>query len=119
MKILISARSKNKKDIVESRFGRCEFFQIYENSIDTMNVVENEGKNQSGGAGISAAQQAIDIGAQVIITGNLGPNAYELIEKAGIEAYKAGGMEIENAIEKYRKGELEAITVPGTAHHGI
>ena len=62
--------------------------------------------------------QLIDENIDVIITGNLGPNAFEIIEKSGVKAYKCDGIVIAEAIEKYKKGELEEIKMSGPAHHG-
>lgn len=53
-----------------------------------------------------------------IITGNLGPNAFELIEKSGIKAYKCDSLAISSVLEKYKNNELEEIKMSGPAHHG-
>ena len=55
----------------------------------------------------------------VIITGNLGPNAFEVMEKAEIKAYKCESTSIKAALEKYNNNELEEINIAGKAHHGI
>ncbi len=78
-----------------------------------------KGQNASGGAGIVASNQLVDEKVDVIITGNFGPNAFEIIEKAGVKAYKCESISITSVIEKYNKGELEQISMSGSAHHGI
>ncbi|SHH94550.1 NifB/NifX family molybdenum-iron cluster-binding protein [Clostridium grantii] len=118
MKIGISANGKTTEDNLDIRFGRCEYFQIHDTETKEVKVLENEGQNASGGAGIVASNQLIEEKVDTIITGNLGPNAFELIEKAGIKAYKCAGIEIISAIEKYNNGELEEISISGPAHHG-
>ncbi|KZL91405.1 dinitrogenase iron-molybdenum cofactor [Clostridium magnum DSM 2767] len=80
--------------------------------------MENEGLNSSAGAGIAASNQLVDEKVDVIVTGSLGPNAIEIIEKAGVKAYKCGNIAISSVLEKYNKGELEEIKMPGPAHHG-
>lgn len=107
MKIAISATGKTNKDLLDMRFGRCEYFQIHDTESKEVKVLENEGQNSSGGAGIAASNQLIDEKIDVIITGNLGPNAFELIEKAGIKAYKCGNININSVLDKYNNGELE------------
>lgn len=119
MKIAISAAGKNKDNLLDVRFGRCEFFQIYDNESGEFKVIENSGKSSSGGAGIVASQQLVDEEVNVIITGNLGPNAFKIIEKAEIKSYKCGSISIEAALEKFNNGELEEITLAGPAHHGM
>lgn len=118
MKIAISAKGKITDDSLDPRFGRCEYFQIYDTEVKSIKIVNNKGIEASGGAGIAAANQLIDEGADVVITGSLGPNAFEIIEKAEIKAYKGDNMSIAAAIEKYSNNELEEITIAGNAHHG-
>lgn len=119
MKIVVSATGKNKESNLDKRFGRCDYFQIYDLETKEFKVLENEGAKSSGGAGIAAASQVIEEGVDVIITGNLGPNAYELVEKAGIKAYSCEVLSIVEAIEMYQKKQLTEISVAGNAHHGV
>jgi predicted Fe-Mo cluster-binding NifX family protein len=118
MKIAISATGKTTENLLDKRFGRCEYFQIHDTEGGKAKMIDNVGQNSGGGAGIAASNQLIDEKVDVIITGNLGPNAFELIEKAGIKAYKCGNIAINLVLEKYKKGELEEIKTSGPAHHG-
>ena len=119
MKIAISASGKTNEDILDMRFGRCEYFQIHDTESGEVKVVENKGQLTSGGAGIAASQQLINEKVDVIITGNLGPNAFEIIEKSGIKAYKSENISIGTVLNKYNNGELEEIKISGPAHHGM
>jgi len=118
MKIVVSATGKNAESNLDKRFGRCDYFQIFDMETKEMKVLENEGAKSSGGAGIAAASQVIEEGVDVIITGNLGPNAYELVEKAGIKAYSCDILPVLKAIEMFEKKQLTEISVAGNAHHG-
>ncbi|MDU1320932.1 MAG: NifB/NifX family molybdenum-iron cluster-binding protein [Clostridium botulinum] len=119
MKIAISSTGKTMEDLLDMRFGRCEYFQIHDTESKEVKILENEGRNASGGAGIVASNQLVDEKVDVIITGNFGPNAFEIIEKAGVKAYKCESISITSVIEKYNKGELEQISMSGPAHHGM
>lgn len=119
MKIAISAAGKNMDSLLDVRFGRCEYFQIHDSESDEVIVVENKGLTCSGGAGIVASQQLVDENVNIIITGNLGPNAFEIIEKAKITPYKCGNVSIQSVLEKYKNNELEEITLSVPAHHGM
>lgn len=118
MKIAISATGKTINDLLDMRFGRCEYFQIHDTESGEITVLENKGQNASGGAGIVASNQLVDEKVEVIITGNLGPNAFEIIEKSGTKAYKCNDITISSVLEKYKNGELEEIKISGPAHHG-
>ncbi|MFA9463134.1 MAG: NifB/NifX family molybdenum-iron cluster-binding protein [Velocimicrobium sp.] len=57
--------------------------------------------------------------AGAIITGNLGPNAFELLEKAGIKAYSCEALPIDQVVDLFLKNQLSKITVAGKAHNGL
>ncbi|MFU0800146.1 MAG: NifB/NifX family molybdenum-iron cluster-binding protein [Xylanivirga thermophila] len=118
MKIAISSKGKTKDSLLDVRFGRCEYFQIYDTENEKINVVKNNGQVAEGGAGIAAAQQLIDRKVDVIITGNLGPNAFGLIDKANIKAYKCKSVSIDEALAQYNNGGLLELKEAGPAHHG-
>lgn len=118
MKIAISASGKNAESLLDKRFGRCEYFQVYDTESEEIKLLENKGQDSSGGAGIAASNQLIDENVDVIITGSLGPNAFELIEKSEIKAYKCDEIAIISVLEKYKNGEIEEITMSGPAYHG-
>ena len=117
MKIVISSTGKTSENLLDMRFGRCEYFQIHDTESGEVQILENKGQNSSGGAGIVASNQLIEEKVDVIITGNLGPNAFELIEKAEIKAYKCRSIAISLVLEKYNKGELVEIKMSGPANH--
>lgn len=117
MKIAISADGKTNESILDVRFGRCEYFQIHNTDIKEVKVLKNLGKSANGGAGIVAANQLVDEKVNVIITGNLGPNAFEVMEKAEIKAYKCENISMTDVLEKYKNNELEEIKISGPALH--
>lgn len=119
MKIGISAKGTTLDSLLDERFGRCEYFLIYNSNNEQINTLENRGQTAAGGAGIKAAQQLIDEKVDAIITGHLGPNAYGLIDKAGIKAYQCNRMLMSSAIHKLENNELSEIKEAGSAHHGV
>ena len=119
MKIAISAEGKNLDRILDSRFGRCEYFQIYNQEGSQLKVVENKGITAEGGAGIAAAQQIIDEEVDVVITGSLGPNAYNIIDKAKIKAFTCDNIAMEAVLKAFKNNELQEITYAGPAHRGM
>ncbi|OFI07160.1 dinitrogenase iron-molybdenum cofactor [Clostridium acetireducens DSM 10703] len=119
MKIVISAEGKNNTDLLDARFGRCPYFQIYDTETKEFKCVENKGAVSSGGAGIVASEQVIDENIDVVITGNLGPNAYRLLKGSEIKMFKSNKATIKDVLKCYEKGELEEIIQSGPEHGGI
>lgn len=119
MKVCISSLGTEGKDLLDKRFGRCDYFQIYDTESKELVAFENEGKTARGGAGIAAAQQLLEKKVEVVITGNLGPNAFMILEKAKIKTYCCGLGTVNEAIEKFMNNQLEALTQAGPSHQGM
>lgn len=119
MKIAISATGKEMDSILDRRFGRCAYFLIYDTETKEVEAIRNNGATASGGAGIAAASQVMEKNVEVVLTGNLGPNAFELLEKGEVKAYSCEAVLVSQAIEMFNQNELTLIAAAGSAHHGM
>ena len=120
MKVLFTAKNGNLDSEIDPPVGRCSYFLIVD--LDTMNFksISNESAMASGGAGIQAAQTVARIGVKVVVTGNMGPNAFRTLSTAEIDVFTGANGTIKDAIEKYKKGELKNIETPNVdSHFGI
>lgn len=108
MKIVISTTGENLDSQIDPRFGRCQYFIFIETGTMDYEVVPNNSMMASGGAGIQAAQYVIDQGAKIVITGNLGPNAYQTLNAGGLELITGVSGTVKEAVEKYKNGDLKA-----------
>ncbi|NMB27459.1 MAG: diguanylate cyclase [Tissierellia bacterium] len=118
MKIALSSGEKDLKSSLDLRFGRCSYFIIYDLETEQFKTVDNKGQSSSGGAGIAAAQQLIDESVEAVITGNVGPNAYELLNSSNIKIYKGDCIPCKDLIKFLKEGKLTEIKEAGPAHHG-
>ena len=121
MRIAVSTTSGGLDDKVSEVFGRAVSFTIVDvedGEIRNVEVIRNDFAVRGGGAGIAVSQFLADKGVEVVLTGNVGPNALSVLNSAGIKVYRAGGMKVSEAIEKFLKGELEQILVPGDPKFG-
>jgi predicted Fe-Mo cluster-binding NifX family protein len=117
MKIAVTAKSNDLKSEVDPRFGRCSYFIIID--TDTMNFeyLSNESAMSSGGAGIQAAQTVANTGVKIVITGNMGPNAFQTLTAAGILVFTGADGTVEEAVKKYKNGELKEAEAPTVGSH--
>jgi predicted Fe-Mo cluster-binding NifX family protein len=121
MRICLSVSLPNLDSPIDPRFGRAPYFLITDERGEKVKVIKNTGVEAMGGAGITAAQLVVSAGAQVVITGNLGPRAFQVLQASGIKMI-SGVFELsaKEALEKYQKGELKEMSqssVPG--HFGM
>ena len=87
MKIIITSQGKDLNSEVDPRFGRCQFFIILDTETNDFEVIENPNIHAGGGAGTQAAQTVAEKGAEAVLTGNVGPNAFMTLTAAGIIVY--------------------------------
>jgi len=120
MRIAISSDGDKLHSKVDQRFGRCPYFLIINikgNQVGKFEAVTNKGIVQGHGAGIKAAEQIGELKVDAVITGNLGPNATDILKKLGIKAYSASGI-ITDVLVDFVKGNLDLITEVAEAHGG-
>jgi predicted Fe-Mo cluster-binding NifX family protein len=119
MKVCISSTVDSINGLTDGRFGRCPFYAIYDDETKEYEFVENEGAKAAQGAGIKAAQIVVDNGVDIVITGNLGPNAIRVLQAGNIKIFKMLGDNIKEQIEYYNEGKLISIDKPGASHMGM
>ncbi len=116
MKIAISLEKDILECDVDQRFGRCKYFLITDsNDVEKYEIVKNQGIMQDHGAGIKSAQQMIELGVEVVLTGSLGPNATNVLKQASIKPYHASG-NTKDVINKFTNGKLDLITEVSESH---
>ncbi|MBT3297902.1 NifB/NifX family molybdenum-iron cluster-binding protein [archaeon] len=118
MEIAISTNGNSLDSLVDQRFGRCNYFLVIEllnQEIINFKAVENEGAKQGHGAGIKAAQQINKLNVNFLITGNLGPNAANVLNQSEIKVYQGTG-NIREVIEKFNNNELKEISQTVEGH---
>lgn len=117
MKIAISATGDNLDVLLDPRFGRCQYFIIVDPESMEFDAVSNESVNAMGGAGIQAAQNVANLNAEVVLTGTIGPNAFQTLSTVGIRVITGVTGTVKEAIEKYNNGEYKDSTSPNVPSH--
>ena len=117
MKIGISASSDSLDANVDSRFGRCPFFVILDSETMESKVIRNDSANSAHGAGIQAAQTIANAGVEAVITGNIGPNAFNVLTAAGIKTVTGASGSVRDAVKKYKNGQLVETERPTVGNH--
>lgn len=82
MKIAVTAADASLESPLDPRFGRCPYLLIVNTDDLSFETLENPNIGRDSGAGIQTAQLVAGRGAQVLLTGNCGPNAYQTLAAA-------------------------------------
>ncbi len=117
MKICVSATADNLDAQLDPRFGRCLYLVIVDSKTMQFKAVPNMAAGSTDGAGIQAAQNVVNNGVKVVITGNVGPNAFGALSAAGIEILTGATGTVREVVEKFKKGELQSASAPTVGGH--
>jgi predicted Fe-Mo cluster-binding NifX family protein len=120
MKIVITTATGNLDSPFDSRFGRAANFVIVDTETEAWEAYPNPALNASGGAGVQAAQFITGHGAQAVISGDFGPNAYNALAAADVQMFLAPAGEAFTAREllaRYRAGQLKQVSAPTNPGH--
>ena len=119
MKICITSNGSSVDSAPDPRFGRAAYFIIADAETMEVESIKNAAAVSGGGAGITSGQLMVDKGVEAIITGNVGPNAMNVLKAANIEIYKGLSATVKEDIEKFKKGLLERINTTVPSHFGM
>jgi predicted Fe-Mo cluster-binding NifX family protein len=117
MKICVTSEGSSLDSKVDPRFGRCQHFIIVDTDTLEFEEIENPNIESMGGAGIQSAQLVAAKKIKAVLTGNVGPNAFQTLQAAGIEIFTGASGTVKEAIEKYKKGEFKAVSGPSVGSH--
>lgn len=116
----MTALSGNLEAQIDPRFGRCPYFVIVDSETMEFEAVPNTASGSMSGAGIQAAQTVASKGTEVLITGNVGPNAFQALSAAGIKVVTGAFGNVREVIEQYKSGGLKETSSPTVrGHYGM
>lgn len=115
MKIAISSTGPSMHDRVDPRFGRAAGFVIVDLETGASQYLDNGRAQMLGhGAGLQAAETIARAGAKVLLTGQVGPKAFQALSAAGINIVQnMEGMEVGQALAEFKKLDVAAAARSG------
>jgi predicted Fe-Mo cluster-binding NifX family protein len=114
-RIAITCEGPALSDPVDPRFGRAGGFVVVElETLATSYVDNGSAQVLAQGAGIRAAENLAAAGAQVLLTGHVGPKAFTALKAAGIRVVQGlGTLTAGEAVEQFKAGRLAYSDAPG------
>jgi predicted Fe-Mo cluster-binding NifX family protein len=117
MRIAVSSQGENLDAPASPVFGRCPIYLFVEPETMEFEALPNPAMSQGGGAGIQAAQFVVNQGAKAILSGNLGPNAFDVLQAAGVPGYFVPEGTVRQAVDAYKAGQLQPMGAPNVSAH--
>jgi predicted Fe-Mo cluster-binding NifX family protein len=116
MRVCVTSAGTSADDPVDPRFGRAAHFLLIDTETRDARCLDDV-TAVSQGAGVRVAQSVIDAGAEAVVTGQIGPRAFDVLAAAGIEVYLTPPATAAEAVEAYAAGRLERISKPNSRSH--
>ena len=119
-KIAVSSEAPDLDARVDPRFGRAAGFVVVDPETMAFEYVDN-GASQAmaQGAGIQAAETVAGTGARVLLTGYVGPKAFQALSAAGIAiGQNVDNLTVREAVQRFQAGEVPMAEAPNSRGHG-
>jgi predicted Fe-Mo cluster-binding NifX family protein len=118
-KIAVTSQGPTLDDPVDSRFGRAAGFVVVDMETKETTYLDN-GASQAlaQGAGIQAAEVVVRAGVSTVLTGYVGPKAFQALQAGGVAIVQdLGEMTVRQALEAYAEGKTDAASGPNARGH--
>jgi len=120
MRIAVTAQGENLEAEVDPRFGRASKFLLVDSETMSFEVVENkQSLDLPQGAGIQAAQNVLSHKPDVVVTGNCGPKAFQVLRAAGVEVVIGAKGKIRDVVREYLDGKYKTAEEANVEGHWV
>lgn len=85
MKVAITSQGMNAESLVDSRFGRCQCFAIYDTQSGSLNFIKNPNRSVDSGAGPASVALVANQGVKKIVSGEFGMKIKDLLHNLDIQ----------------------------------
>jgi predicted Fe-Mo cluster-binding NifX family protein len=118
--LAVTSEGPKLTDMVDPRFGRAAGFVVVDLATNKTSYVDNGGSQvMAQGAGIQAAENVARAGAGFVLSGFVGPKAFQALTAGGIQVIQnVEGMTVGQAVDKFKRGELSAADAPNAPAGG-
>jgi predicted Fe-Mo cluster-binding NifX family protein len=118
-KIAVSSQGPSLEDQVDPRFGRAAGFLVVDPQTMEHAYLDNgAAQSRSQGAGIQAAEVVAKAGVKTVLSGFVGPKAFQALSAAGIQVGEVPeGTTVREALKLYNQGQVKIIAAPNRQGH--
>lgn len=101
--VCVTAKGPNLDAEVDPSFGRAAYFLLVDPATLEVRSFENPYAEAGHGAGIQSAQFVADQGVSAVLTGQVGPNARQVLDSAGVSVIAVDGCSVRAAIAEWKR----------------
>ena len=106
----VTSRGPNVSSEVDARFGRANFFVVVDTDTGQFTAHDNaQNLSPIQGAGVQAAKNVLDLGVNVVITGQIGPKTLTTLKAGRVVAYVGAAGSVSDAVERLKAHRLNCL----------
>jgi predicted Fe-Mo cluster-binding NifX family protein len=105
--IAVSSEGNSPASMVAPRFARAPFFLLFDEQGKMIEAMPNDTSDVAHGAGGRAVQLLSGKKVTSVVGPMFGPNAVVALKAAGIKAFEARDITVEEAVKKVMAGEMK------------
>lgn len=118
MRVVVTAQGPTLGAPADPRFGRAKYLLLMDTDTGEHSAVDNKvNLNAAQGAGIQTGRKVVELGAQAVITGNVGPKAFTTLNAGGVAIYTGASGTVREAIEDFKAGRLQQAQAANVEGH--
>ncbi|MFO7901302.1 MAG: NifB/NifX family molybdenum-iron cluster-binding protein [Pirellulaceae bacterium] len=118
MKVAITSQGSDMQSRVDPRFGRARHFIVADTDSGEFTCHDNQvNVNAMQGAGIQAGRKVVELGVVALITGHIGPKAFDTLQAGGVQVYSGASGTVEEAFAAFQAGTLQAVETADVRGH--
>ena len=117
-RIAITAQGTDMQSQVDPRFGRARHFIVVDTHSGDFTAYDNQvNANAMQGAGIQAGRKVVELAVVGLITGHIGPKAFDTLQAGGVQVYSGASGTVEDAFKAFQSGQLEPVKDADVSGH--
>ncbi|NTW05952.1 MAG: dinitrogenase iron-molybdenum cofactor biosynthesis protein [Peptococcaceae bacterium] len=105
MKIALPSRN----NLIDDHFGHCEYFTVFTIDSKDKTIIAQEVVESPAGCGCKSniAQILSELGVKIMLAGNMGQGAINVLNRSGIEVLRGCTGEVKEVALKWLAGSLK------------
>ncbi len=108
--VVVTSQGPTLDAPADPRFGRARYLILVDTDSGSCSSVDNEiNLNAPQGAGIQTGKKVVELKAQAVVTGHVGPKAFAVLNAGGIAIYTGASGTVRQVIEQFKSGVLRPV----------
>lgn len=104
MKVALPSR----QNLIDDHFGHCEYFTVFTIDDNNKDILSKETLASPAGCGCKSniAQTLSEMGVKVMLAGNMGAGAVNVLNSSGIQVLRGCSGDVQEVVKKWLAGSL-------------